>query len=462
MNNIVSSMPLHSLQASPVANDQKGTNAGKNIFQDLFQQVTSKNNDDIATAGDTVPLISDLQDKQDLQIVMQAFFDKFHSEDSVDLEKQPEDAWDLMEQVIGEDVLAAFLPTQLKNRAEEVLRNIKPSQQDSAVEDIMNQLEELQIQLSDSAALPNRNGSAAAMQPIYPKLNAAVPLTAGDRSTMLPSKNDGLPNPRKDLPTVTTPASNSGNREPLTALQTSKLIPGANTMDGQSLRGQTALQQRQTQLEPKMTEITDAIRQVVKASGNSEEKALSGNNATILQRQEPQTLDTKQVSAFQVSKQEQLVIHLKQVEQAPEQAGKDLVQKIEQAVKFSSILSDRNGLKELSMQLRPANLGELQVKLVRENGDITVQIIVSSKQAKEMLDSNIASLKHMFSPHQVNVTERVDQVQLSSSEKGSQQQFHDAADEQESRDSRQQEQQNQDGFDTAFAEILSEQEDILI
>lgn len=68
----------------------------------------------------------------------------------------------------------------------------------------------------------------------------------------------------------------------------------------------------------------------------------------------------------------------------------------------------------------------------------------------------------MFSPHQVSITERVDQLQATSPERNSQQQFQDDNEGQQDRQQRQQQQEIQDSMDTSFAEILSEQEGIRI
>ncbi|MFS0561205.1 flagellar hook-length control protein FliK [Terribacillus sp. 179-K 1B1 HS] len=460
MNNMILSLP--SAQAVPTLQAQKKTTVGSDVFQSLFQQATAKTNNEILNYPEgSVPEMEDLQDKQDMQVVLKAFFDKSPSEDSLDLKEQPEDAWELVEQVLGEDILAAFLPTQLKNKAEEVLRNIKPSEQESGVQDILAQLAELQIKLANSDAAANSNGIGAFLQQTLPaKTNSAALSTliqAGNQSSETQAENtDVQKHAPKDLSMATTSPSNK--RDALSLFQPAKAMTATNTMDSQTVRNQTALQElKQT---PKLTEAANAIRQVVEAA--KDETAQTSKAGSTQPKQELQNFDAKQVSTLQVSKQEQLVFHLKQAEQAPEQAGKELVQKIEQAVKFSGMLSDRNGLKELSIQLRPGNLGDLQVKLVRENGDITVQIVAASKQAKEMLDSNISSLKHMFSPHQVSITERVDQIQTASSERSSQQQFQDANEEQQNRERGQQEQHSQDSFDAAFAEILSEQEELKV
>lgn len=463
MNNMIPSFP--SLQTAPAVNVQKGTPAGSDLFQSLFQQAASGTaNETISYPDSSVPVIKDVQDKQDMQVVLEAFFNKMGSGESLEPKEPPEDAWELVGQVLGENNLAAFLPSQLRDKAEQVLRNIKPSGQESAVDDMLTQLAELQAQLNGSNASANADGITAALQQTLPpgSMVSSAITKAGN-----PSKNQtdaaGInQNSSKDLAMLTGISSHSDKRDPSTALQTSKLVSAANTMDSESARSQTALQESKAQSQPKLTEMASAIRRIVEASAGSNEKTLASKSVSTQQKQDFQTFDPKQISTLQVSKQEQLVFHLKQADQAPEQAGKELVQKLEQAVKFSGMLSDRNGLKELSIQLRPGNLGDLQVKLVRENGDITVQIVAASKQAKDMLDSNISSLKHMFSPHQVSITERVDQLQATSPERNSQQQFQDDNEGQQDRQQRQQQQEIQDSMDTSFAEILSEQEGIRI
>lgn len=464
MNNVIMSM----LPTSNTPKVQQSTSAPSDVFQSLFQQVSSKTGDQVIKdqAGSETMLL-DVQDQQDMQVILEALFDKVPSDGSLELEEQdqPEDAWELLEQVLGEDQLAAYLPTQLKEMAENVLQNIKPTDKNSAVSDLLAQLGQLQEQLTNGS-LPAATGliSNSAKEIVSLQI-----MTSSNFSTMslTNKKETQVTQSAADITSVQKAANNSvvsdtlsanlDRRDTLSALS-NRLVTGSSLQEAQTARNQTALTQ---QSETKHTETANAIRQLVDAAAKGGEEKIPANTAAIQQR-DSQLVDQKQVSMFQVPKQEQLVFHLKQADQMPEQASEELIQKLEQAVKFSGILSDRNGLKELSIQLKPGNLGDLQVKLVRENGDITVQILATSKQAKDLLESNISSLKHMFSPHQVTISERADQIQTASPERNDQQMFQENDEEQPDRQQRQQENVMLEDNESTFADILLEQKEIKI
>ncbi|MBS3680047.1 flagellar hook-length control protein FliK [Ornithinibacillus massiliensis] len=107
-----------------------------------------------------------------------------------------------------------------------------------------------------------------------------------------------------------------------------------------------------------------------------------------------------------VPKLEQYVIFVNQ-NMSGQVVEQQLMEQFHQVLKTSKFLSMPNGMNQLSISLRPENLGEMMVRLTEINGEMTVKIVVSTQAAKDMLESNISQLKHMFSPQQV-VIERQD------------------------------------------------------
>lgn len=457
MNNVIMSI----LPTSATSNVQRNTSAPSDVFQSLFQQVSSKTGEPtVNDQAGSETMLSDVQNQQDMQVILEALFDKVPSDGSLELEEQPEDAWELMEQVLGEDQLAAYLPKQFKEMAENVLQTIKPKDKESAVSDLLAQLGQLQEQLT-TGSLPV-TGSAKEMVSLQalPSSNFSImslPNKKEAEVTKSAADNTSAQKAAKNEVVSETLAAKLDRRDTLSVLS-NRSVTGSGLLEAHAVRNQAALTQ---QSETKRTETANAVRQLVNAAANGGEEKLPTSTAAAQQR-DSQALDQKQVSLFQVPKQEQLVFHLKQADQTPEQASEELIQKLEQAVKFSGILSDRNGLKELSIQLKPGNLGDLQVKLVRENGDITVQILATSKQAKDLLESNISSLKHMFSPHQVTISERADQFQTTSAESNDQQTFQEKDEEQSDRQQRQQENVMLEENQSTFADILHEQKEIKV
>ena len=159
-------------------------------------------------------------------------------------------------------------------------------------------------------------------------------------------------------------------------------------------------------------------------------------------------------SSMLMSKVEQYVINLNQ-SQSTHYAGQQLVDKFQEIMNSSKFISMNNGSTQLSIALRPANLGEMMVRLTQINGEMTVKIIVASAAAQDMLESNIQQLKRAFAPQNVLI-EKQDlnsQVQNMQQEKN-QQSMHDN-DQTESEHSDQDENnQANDDFEKQFHEIL--------
>lgn len=461
MNNVIMSL----LPTGTTSKPQQNTSAPSDLFQSLFQQVSSKTGEPTANVQSSSDnMLSDVQDQQDMQIILGALFDKVPSDSSLELEEQPEDAWELMEQVLGEDQLAAYLPSQIKEMAEKVLRDIKPNDKESAVSDLLAQLGQLQEQLTNGSLsapwLGNNNAKEGVPLQVLTSSSFSIMSLPNKKETEVTKSaadNTSLQKAATNETISDTLSAKLDRRDTLSVL-VNRSVTATSLLEAQVAKNQTAVT---NQSETQRTETANAVRQLVDAASDGGDEEIPTNPAA-LPRRDSQLVDSKQVSMLQVPKQEQLVFHLKQADQTPEQAGDELIQKLEQAVKFSGILSDRNGLKELSIQLKPGNLGDLQVKLIRENGDITVQILATSKQAKDLLDSNISSLKHMFSPHQVTISERTDQLQTTSAETNDQQTFQEKDEEQEERQQSRQENVMLEENEFTFADILLEQKEIRI
>ncbi|WP_026906122.1 flagellar hook-length control protein FliK [Paucisalibacillus globulus] len=134
------------------------------------------------------------------------------------------------------------------------------------------------------------------------------------------------------------------------------------------------------------------------------ENALQNQQVNINNTAQVQGVDFQ--SNMSLPKLEQYVIFINQ-NQGGQAVESKLIEQFQQVVKTSKFLSMPNGVNQMSIALRPENLGEMMVRLIEINGEMTVKIVVSSQAAKEMLESNINQLRHMFSPQQV-VIERQD------------------------------------------------------
>lgn len=96
----------------------------------------------------------------------------------------------------------------------------------------------------------------------------------------------------------------------------------------------------------------------------------------------------------------------------------ELLQKFEQAIRTSQFLRANNGPNQLIFHLKPENLGEMTVRLIEVNGEMTAKIIVTSEATRKALQSNIHQLKTMFSPHQVVIEKQEEIVIQQAEDKG--------------------------------------------
>lgn len=119
--------------------------------------------------------------------------------------------------------------------------------------------------------------------------------------------------------------------------------------------------------------------------------------------QEPKESVKVSVSSSQaipISEVEQYTVHVNQLQRI-ERVSDELIDKFQNIIKESRFIRAPQMGNQLSIQLRPENLGNMTVRLMQIDGELTVKIIVTSQAAREILESNIHQLKHMFSPHQV-------------------------------------------------------------
>jgi flagellar hook-length control protein FliK len=160
------------------------------------------------------------------------------------------------------------------------------------------------------------------------------------------------------------------------------------------------------------------------------------------------------VPIIPTAKSEQLMFHLKTAAVNPEETGKELLQKLEQA--FQGRSDFRLGASELSIRLRPHNLGDLQIKLIQQDGQTMVHIMTTSRQSKDMLESNIGQLKHLFAPHQVTITERQDQAPAVQPERSYEQSNQNKEQSNKQQQQQEQERNNNNHDEQSFAEFMSD------
>lgn len=97
---------------------------------------------------------------------------------------------------------------------------------------------------------------------------------------------------------------------------------------------------------------------------------------------------------------EQYVIYI-QNQQQPEVIDQLLIKQFRQVMQTSHFLPLNHGMNQLSISIKPENLGDIFVRFIETNGEMSVKILVSSQATKRIMEANIHQLKNMFSPYQV-------------------------------------------------------------
>ncbi len=80
-----------------------------------------------------------------------------------------------------------------------------------------------------------------------------------------------------------------------------------------------------------------------------------------------------------------------------------ILEQLQNIMKQSKFSTSPNGTNQLMIKLNPAHLGTLTIKLMESNGEMIARIIASSKTAKEVIETNLNSLRHVFSTQNITV-----------------------------------------------------------
>ncbi|MGP4075608.1 flagellar hook-length control protein FliK [Halobacillus sp. K22] len=120
----------------------------------------------------------------------------------------------------------------------------------------------------------------------------------------------------------------------------------------------------------------------------------------IEKHQDNRGISAPSLQTMPMSKVEQHFIQLYQ-NQSSSAFPNQLIKEMERILQSSRWFTSKPVSMEMQLKLKPQNLGEMTIKLAQINGELTVKIVASSQVAKDMLESNMSQLRHMFSPQQV-------------------------------------------------------------
>ncbi|MFD1414594.1 flagellar hook-length control protein FliK [Oceanobacillus jeddahense] len=162
-----------------------------------------------------------------------------------------------------------------------------------------------------------------------------------------------------------------------------------------------------------------------------------------------------------ISKVEQFIVNMGSTDSSKGLSGKELIDKIETIVQSQRLQNFARGQSPISIQLRPENLGDMTIRFLQTNGELTVQMLVSSKAVKEVLESNLHQLRNVFSPHQVTIerqeTLNASQTDVSKNPKENQNEQQQAEHQEASSDSNEPEQSSEtESFESFMEQLLSQ------
>ncbi|MRG85397.1 flagellar hook-length control protein FliK [Salinibacillus xinjiangensis] len=156
--------------------------------------------------------------------------------------------------------------------------------------------------------------------------------------------------------------------------------------------------------------------------------------------------NTLTVDSMPMSKTEQYTLYLQRSHGQQSKASEsNLLEEMQKVIKSSRFIQN-GGSTQLTIKLKPAHLGDMMLSFTQINGETAVKITVTSQVAKEMVESNLTQLRHMFSPQQVVVEKQAEPIiqQQSSSFLANQ---HQEEQEKQGYQEKQQKQSEQDDYE---------------
>lgn len=98
---------------------------------------------------------------------------------------------------------------------------------------------------------------------------------------------------------------------------------------------------------------------------------------------------------------EQYTLHIKPTDRV-DAISRNLVTDLQQIINRSQFLR-QPGIEQLTLRLQPQSLGDVTIRLLQVNGEMTVKFLVTSQAARDLFESNIHQLKPLFSPNHISI-----------------------------------------------------------
>lgn len=103
-----------------------------------------------------------------------------------------------------------------------------------------------------------------------------------------------------------------------------------------------------------------------------------------------------------VNRIQQYVLNVQQPTGSPV-SEEQILNQLKHIMKQSKFSTTANGTNQLMIRLNPAHLGSLTIKLSESNGEMMARIIASTATAKDIIESNLNALRHVFTNQNITV-----------------------------------------------------------
>ncbi len=153
---------------------------------------------------------------------------------------------------------------------------------------------------------------------------------------------------------------------------------------------------------------------------------------------------------------------LSRVEQAAIHIGDKLPKEVQQQqflrqfqliLQRGTLTQNQQGMNTLSIKLYPEHLGRLDIQLSQIEGTIIARILTGSSATRELIEGQLAQLRHAFAQQQISV-ERIEVVQQHQQYVGKEQ--NDQSSQQNDDQSKQQDDENEQEQASLFQDVLNE------
>lgn len=167
-----------------------------------------------------------------------------------------------------------------------------------------------------------------------------------------------------------------------------------------------------------------------------------------------QVISTGEVQQAPMSKVQQFALFVKQ---SPNQTvnQQQFIDEFQKIIAKSNFTTDSGGTQKLLIKLYPEHLGSLRIEILQKDNMMVAKILASNTSAKDLIESQVSSLKHSFTTQNI----QIDKIEVSYQQQDFEQrslqkeQQHQGRNHEQSRQE-EKEEKNEFSFAEAFDDVL--------